>query len=92
MRYSLEETLGEQAFIYLDKIHSPVVLVHRNGTIKRINRAGKKLLSFAHLSIQQLEDLLRFQSVSQILTKKSRLKIFTTEINSTDYRLIEVIR
>jgi nitrogen-specific signal transduction histidine kinase len=92
MRYSLEETMGEQAFIYLDKVHSPIFLVDANGMIKRINRAGKKLLSLAHVSVQQIEEYIRYQSAPQRVTRKNRLKIFSTRVALTNYTLIEVIR
>ncbi len=92
MRYSLEETLGEQAFIFLDKVHSPIFLVHCCGMIKKINRAGWKLLSLAHLSIENIEDLIRGGIIPKVQTKKSRLKVFATPVAKTEYTLIEIMR
>ena len=92
MRYSLEETIGEQAFIYLDKVHSPIFLVHKSGMIKKINRAGWKLLSLAHISIENIEAMIRTNKMPKVQTKKSRLKIFATTISKSDYTLIEIMR
>lgn len=92
MRYSLEETVGEQAFIYLDKVHSPIFMIHKSGSIKKLNRAAKKFLSYAHISLQQIEDYIRVSKIPTITTRKNRLKVFKSSLRHTDYVLIEIVR
>lgn len=92
MRYSLEETVGEQAFMYLDKVHSPIFMIHRSGHIKKINRAAKKFLCYARISLLQVEKLIQEKKIPSAFTRKSKLKFFKTSINHGDYLLIEMNR
>lgn len=59
MRCSIVESLGDCGFEFLEKLHHPMFLLHRNGTIKKINEAGRKLVSIGHISKVQLEGFAR---------------------------------
>ncbi len=102
MKYGLGETLSDYGFAFLEKLHYPIFLVHRNGTVKKINEAGRKLLKVAHLRPEQISEYARaFAQLGQcpaqmefqrIPTLKKQIKVFSKHIDSSDYVLVEVYR
>lgn len=103
MRYNLEDTMGDQGFLFLERLHNPIFLIHKNGTIKKINGAGRKLLKIAHLTLQQVDDLIQsvilarmspeHVEIQRIPTcQNQHLKIVSKQIGRTDYILIELMR
>lgn len=55
MQGSLGNIVADYGFNFFEKIHKPIFLVDRNGRIKRINEAGRKLLKIAGLKPRDLE-------------------------------------
>lgn len=102
MRYNLEETLGEQGFSFLENLHSPIFLVHKNGTVRKVNGAGRKLLKIAHLTIQQIEGALQAIVTHQLLghraetlrikTSTQSVKVVSKQVGRSDYILVELVR
>jgi sensor histidine kinase regulating citrate/malate metabolism len=102
MKYGLGDSLADYGFSFLEKLHSPIFLMHKTGTIKKVNEAGRKLLHVAHISRRQFEDLITglVQSntdrseieCQRIETKNKQIKVISKRLESSDYMLVELIR
>jgi hypothetical protein len=102
MKYGLGDSLADYGFSFLEKLHSPIFLFHKNGTIKKINEAGRKLMHIAHMSQRQIEDMakmLRMDNSAKAATDHQRLetgrkyiKVISQRLESSDYFLVELIR
>jgi sensor histidine kinase regulating citrate/malate metabolism len=106
MKYGLGDSLADYGFSFLEKLHSPIFLVHKNGTIKKINEAGRKLLSIAHMTQRQVEDRIKSLNITELLagqqsgtcdcqrvdTGKKFIKVISKRLESSDYVLVELLR
>jgi hypothetical protein len=102
VKYSLGETLADYGFSFFEKLHSPIFLVHRNGTIRKINEAGRKLLFIGNITGQQLDNFakevvtsnLRCQQLKcpRILTAGKHIKLILKQLQASDYLLVELVR
>lgn len=102
MKYSMGDSLADYGFAFLEKLHSPIFLLDKNGTLKKVNEAGRKLLSVAQISGRELDafvkSLMSQSSIShhveyQILgTKWKKIKVVSKQLEASDYLLVELIR
>ena len=102
MRYSMGDTLADNGFSFFEKLHSPIFLIQKNGKVKKVNEAGRKLLSIARLSSDQVARFARdFASGiahkgqfdhHRVDTCKKHLKVISRQFGSSDYILVEIIR
>ena len=102
MKYGMGDSLADYGFSFLEKLHSPIFLMHKTGTIKKVNEAGRKLLHVAHLSRQQFEDMIMglIQANAQrgeiecqrIDTRNKQIKVISKRLESSDYMLVEFMR
>jgi hypothetical protein len=102
MKYSMGDSLADYGFQFYEKLHAPIFLLHRNGTIKKINEAGRKLLSIAHIAGKELDHLakclvevnIRHNHVEYKTyeTKRKQFKVISKQLESSDYYLIELVR
>jgi hypothetical protein len=102
MKYSMGDSLADYGFSFMEKLHSPIFLLHKNGTVKKINEAGRKLLSVAHITRRQLDALAQTlisaglcpQQVGyqRYKTKQKQIKVISKQLGSSDYLLVELTR
>ena len=103
MRYSLSETLPDYGFSFLERLHSPIFLLHENGTLKKANEAGRKLLHVAHINARQLEGYVKAllsQGVCppdgvgyrRLSTVGKQIKVISRRLANSDYTLVELRR
>ena len=102
MVYGLGESLADYGFSFLEKLHVPIFLVHKNGTIKKINEAGRKLLSVAHISARDLDGFAKAIISSSLcpqqvecqryVTTRKQFKVISKQLGTSDYLLVELIR
>lgn len=103
MRYSLGDSLSNYGFSFLEKLHTPIFLLHeKSGTLKKINEAGRKFLSVARIPRQQLEEVIgRFTSAGvspqkvehfHSLSGRKKIKVILKRLESSEYVLVELLR
>lgn len=100
MRYSIGDCLGEYGFQFYEKLHEPIFLISKVGKIVKMNEAGRKLLSVAHLTLLEAETNLKqfflkketFKPVERILlhSKKMDIQLIASDLVNSDYFLVEV--
>ena len=100
MNYTLGETLADYGFAFLEKLHSPIFLLHKNGTIKKVNEAGRKLLCIAHITGRELDkfiaEILSLGLCAQrveyqrYVTRRKQIKVIFKRLGSSDYLLVEL--
>ena len=102
MKYGLGETLADYGFSFLEQLHSPIFLLHINGSVKKINEAGRKLIKVGHVSTDQI------RALSQIIihspngngsgdclrynTRNKCIKVISKRLGSSEYLLVEMMR
>jgi nitrogen-specific signal transduction histidine kinase len=102
MKYSLGDSLADYGFSFFEKLHSPIFLLHKSGTIKKINEAGRKLLSVAHITRRELEHFAttlvataprtRQVEYQTYPTRQKQIRVVSKQLDSSDYLLVELIR
>jgi len=98
MKYSLGETLADYGFSFFEKLHSPIFLLHKNGTIKKVNEAGRKLLYIAHITRRELDDFAKALTNSRLvpcqvyMTRRKQIKVHLSQLESSEYLLVELMR
>ena len=102
MKYAIGDSLADYGFSFLEKLHSPIFLMHKSGTIKKVNEAGRKLLSVAHISGSELECFIKMIVIPELArnpidcqifpTKRKQLKVISRQLDSSDYLLVELLR
>lgn len=101
MRY-LAENFDDYGFSFLEKLHSPIFLVSPRGSITKINEAGRKFMSVAHLPAQSLSDIAasalskangaKRVSLQHLTCRHKHLRLIANRLGTSDYYLVEVIR
>ena len=102
MKYGLGETIADYGFPFLEKLHSPIFLLHVNGSIKKINEAGRKLILVGHVTSEQIREISRlilgasFRSnavdCQRYRTCSKSFKLISKRLGTSDYLLVELIR
>ncbi|MBX3022130.1 MAG: hypothetical protein KF799_10690 [Bdellovibrionales bacterium] len=102
MKYSLGTNLADFGFVFLEKIHQPIFLVHKLGKISKINEAGRKLIRISHVSANDLENFVKtnvlalFKSsddnYKRLKIKKNGLHVIARSLRDSDFILVEVRR
>lgn len=103
MKYSLGESFADYGFSFLEKLHSPIFLIHRTGKLKKVNEAGRKLLSVLRLPKRQLEEFgtsLALATMNaathvgyrRVETPAGGLRLISKHLEHSDYVLVEVVR
>lgn len=100
MRYSLGQNLADFGFGFFEKLHAPILLIHRLGRVSRINEAGRKFLKIAHITQEQLEKFVRSQTSAQlqfapqrcrrIRLPASNAQLIVQSLKDSDYLLVEI--
>jgi hypothetical protein len=102
MKYGLGDSLADYGFSFLEKLHSPIFLFHKSGTVKKMNEAGRKLMHIANMSQRQIEDMAKLLKMGHPLqpatdhlrleTGRKYIKVISQRLESSDYFLVELIR
>jgi sensor histidine kinase regulating citrate/malate metabolism len=102
MQYALGELLADYGFSFLEQLHNPIFLLNKNGQLKKVNEAGRKLLSVAQVTKEQLDSLAQRmlnsakvdESVEylRVNTGCKQLTLVSKHLANSDYFLVEVLR
>jgi hypothetical protein len=100
MKYNIGDTLADYGFSFFEKLHTPIFLIHKNGTLKKVNEAGRKLISVSRLDSSTIENfmqnLLNPQrspcDCQRLKTHRKQIRVMTKSLSPSDYLLVELIR
>ena len=102
MKYPLGDMLADYGFSFLEKLHVPILLVHKSGAVNKINEAGRKLLCVAHITRAELDGFIKTTLIPEMAlspvdcqvfpTKGNQIKMISKQLGTSDYLLVELIR
>jgi nitrogen-specific signal transduction histidine kinase len=102
MQYAIGDSLADYGFSFLEQLHNPIFLLNKNGQIKKVNEAGRKLLKVAHVTNHQLDELAQRMLEStkaddhveylRVNTGSKQITLVGKHLASSDYVLVEVLR
>lgn len=103
MRYGLDISMMTHGFSFFENIHEPIYLIHKNGLILKMNKAGRKYLALSKLNNAEIKAIIEkyLSGTCPILDpKKNELKfvrllikntkVFAKFLEDKDYVLIEL--
>lgn len=102
MQYGVGQCLAEYGFAFYENLHQPIFLVHKVGTITKMNRAARKLLKIAHFGCLDLEKsiILEFKnglklhqgSYFRMKFPELNIKIIIQILEDSEFAIVEVMR
>ncbi len=102
MNCSLGDAYADTGFSFLEKLHSPIFLLHKNGQVKRMNEAGRKLLAVGRVNRDRLATWgeswagLRAKNpgcdFQRIRSRFKEMKLISRPLAESDYFIVELIR
>ena len=102
MNCNIGESLADYGFRFFEKIHEPIFLINKLGSIVKVNEAGRKLCHVAHLDLNQIENFINHQVIGRFenrLTKRMHypcgrrgIQLVMTNFKNSGYFLVEVRR
>ena len=102
MRYTIGDALADNGFSFLEKLHEPIFLIHKNGALKKMNEAARKLLRVGNVHGPKLTELIhsvlnatiesQHVEYCRVSTSRKQIKLITKQLGLSDYFLVEVCR
>lgn len=102
MNCSLGDAFADNGFSFVEKLHSPIFLIHKSGHLKNVNEAGRKLLAIARIDWDKMKQVAGLWTGEnqvggatesrRIKSRYKEMKLIIKPLVSSDYYIAELIR